>query len=101
MGAPTMHDKQRTAMLDWEDVRCFATLARHGTVAGAARKLKVTPEAVAHRIANLERTLGYPVFTREADALHLNGAGAAALAEAAQMEMAACSLLQKRPLGVP
>jgi len=96
-----MTDKQTATALDWEDIRCFATLARHGTVTGAARRLKVTPDTVARRLENLERVLGYAVFTREADALLLNGAGAAALAEAAQMEMAACSLLQKRPIGVP
>lgn len=86
--------------LDWEDVRYFHTLARHGTLIGAARRLGTTPQVVAQRLENLEQTLGYPVFTREAGALVLNSAGAAALGEAAQMEMAACSLLQKRPSAV-
>ncbi len=95
-----MHDKKRFAALDWEDVHYFATIARHGTLAGAARKLGTTPPVVAQRLENLERTLGYQVFTREAGALVLNSAGAAAFCEAAQMEMAACSLLQKQPAAV-
>jgi DNA-binding transcriptional LysR family regulator len=87
-------------LIDWEDLRYFFTVARHGTLAGAARKLGATPQAVAQRLENLERTLGYEVFTREAGALVLNSAGAAAFGEAAQMEMAACSLLQKHPPAV-
>ena len=91
--------KQDT-LLDWEDVRYFATLARHGTLTGAARRLGCTPDLVARRLENLERTLGYEVFTRSAGALVLNTAGAAALGEAAQMEMAANSLRQKHPTDV-
>ena len=51
------------------------------------------------QIANYFRLLNelpFPLFTRNANALSLNAAGAAAMAEAAQMEMAACSLTQKR-----
>jgi DNA-binding transcriptional LysR family regulator len=56
---------------------------------------------VKRRLEHLERTLGYALFARGPGRYRLNAAGAAALAEAAQMEMAACSLLQKRPAGVP
>lgn len=87
-------------LLDWEDVRYFAALARHGSLLGAARRLGCTTDLVARRLENLERTLGYAVFTRSAGALVLNQAGAAALGEAAQMEMAANSLLQKHPADV-
>jgi len=86
--------------LDWEDIRFFATLARHHTLALAAAALNTTATHVERRLAHLERTLGYPLFTRASSGFRLNAAGAAALAEAAQMEMAACSLLQKRPAGV-
>src|SRR5262245_38797023 len=90
-----MTDKTRTAV-DWEDVRFFTALARHGTLAATARTLKVTHATVARRLANFEAALGRPLFTRGADGLALNAAGAAALAEAAQMEMAACALAEKR-----
>jgi DNA-binding transcriptional LysR family regulator len=92
-----MTDKKRSSV-DWEDVRFFTALARHGTLAAAARSLKVTHATVARRLANFEAALGRPLFTRGAAGFALNAAGAAALAEAAQMEMAACALADKREL---
>ncbi|MEO8064017.1 MAG: LysR family transcriptional regulator [Pseudomonadota bacterium] len=91
-----MTDKKRSASLDWEDVRFFAALARNGTLAGTARGLKVTHATVARRLANLESTLGRPLFSRSASGFSLNATGATALAEAAQMEMAACALMERR-----
>jgi DNA-binding transcriptional LysR family regulator len=82
--------------LDWEDVRFFAALARHRNPGAAARSLGVTAAEVERRIGNLEAALGHRLFNRTGHSLELNGAGAAALAEAAQMEMAACSLAQLR-----
>src|SRR5215831_11417984 len=90
-----MTDKKRTAV-DWEDIRFFTALARHGTLAATARTLKVTHATVARRLANFEAALGRPLFTRGSDGFALNAAGAAALAEAAQMEMAACALADRR-----
>ena len=90
-----MTDKKRTAV-DWEDVRFFTALARHRTLAATARTLKVTHATVARRLASFETALGRPLFTRSAHGFALNAAGAAALAEAAQMEMAACALADKR-----
>jgi DNA-binding transcriptional LysR family regulator len=84
--------QKRTAGLDWEDVRFFAALARHGTLAATARTLKVTHATVARRLANLETTLGQPLFARHRTGLRLNAAGASALGEAAQMELAAGAL---------
>jgi DNA-binding transcriptional LysR family regulator len=94
-----MTDKKRSARevpVDWEDVRFFTALARHGTLAATARALKVTHATVARRLASFEATLGRPLFTRSAGGFALNAAGAAALAEAAQMEMAACALADRR-----
>jgi molybdenum-dependent DNA-binding transcriptional regulator ModE len=90
-------EQRGLAMLDWEDVRFFAALARHRTLLATARALKVTCESVERRLTSLESVLGYPLFQRSGGEFTLNAAGAAALAEAAQMEMAACSLLQKVP----
>jgi DNA-binding transcriptional LysR family regulator len=91
-----MTDKKRTASLDWEDVRFFAALARNGTLAASARSLKVTHATVARRLANLEATLGRALFTRGAAGFTLNAAGAAVMDEAAQMEMAAGALSDRR-----
>lgn len=84
--------QKRTAALDWEDVRFFAALARHHTLAATARNLRVTHATVARRLSNLESTLGQPLFARSRDGFRLNAAGAAALGEAAQMELAASAL---------
>lgn len=91
-----MTEKKRAASVDWEDVRFFTALARHGTLAATARTLKVTHATVARRLASFEATLGRPLFSRGANGFALNAAGAAALAEAAQMEMAAVALADKR-----
>jgi DNA-binding transcriptional LysR family regulator len=81
--------------LDWEDLRFFATLARHGTLTGAARALRTSAETVERRLVNLETTLGHPLFSREGSGFSLNAAGAEVFSEAAQMEMAACSLAHR------
>jgi DNA-binding transcriptional LysR family regulator len=93
-----MTENKKTAVLDWEDVRYFSALARHGSVVATARALNVTDETVKRRIANLEATLDYELFTRGARSFSLSAAGATALAEAAQMEMAAGALVQIRAL---
>src|SRR3954471_11277696 len=90
-----MTDKKQSSV-DWEDVRFFTAVARHGTLAATARSLKVTHATVARRLASFEAALGRPLFTRGAAGFALNAAGAAALAEAAQMEMAACALADRR-----
>jgi DNA-binding transcriptional LysR family regulator len=77
-------------------VRFFTALARHGSLASTARALKVTHATVSRRLDNLESSLGHPLFTRNARGYSLNAAGAATMAEAAQMEMAACALTEKR-----
>ena len=92
-----MKPHARSLTLDWEDVRYFIALARHGTLLGAAAQPACDyRRSRLRRLDSLEAALGCALFTRSAGDITLNAAGAAALAEAAQMEMAACSLLQKR-----
>jgi DNA-binding transcriptional LysR family regulator len=79
-------------LFDWDDIRFFTALARHRRLDVAARALGVPRRTVLGRIASLERSLGVELFARSARGFRLNEAGAAALAEAAQMEMAACAL---------
>ncbi len=96
-----MKNNTRLTSLDWEDVRVFTALARLRTLAATAQALQSSPTAVVRRLDRLESALGYALFTRGASRFVLNRAGAAALSDAAQMEMAACSLVQRRPAGVP
>lgn len=88
---PQMTDKCITTF-DWEDVRYFAALAHHGSLAATARALKVSDATVLRRLARLEARMGTPLFTRKGRGLSLTTTGVLALAEAAQMEMAACAL---------
>src|SRR5262249_55910997 len=61
-----MPDKKRTGRLDWEDVRYFVALARHGTLSSTARSLRVNHATVARRIVSLETLIGRPLFDRRA-----------------------------------
>src|SRR5262245_48818429 len=88
----TMPDKKRTAALDWEDVRYFAALARHGSLSATARALRVTHATVARRVAALEALLGRDLFDRRADGYALTAAGRIVQDEANAMEAAALSL---------
>src|SRR5579863_7524759 len=86
-----MADQFRTAA-DWEDVRFFAALARHGGLSAAARALSVNHATVARRVAGLERTLGAKLIERRPNGYELTAAGRDALAAAGAMEAAAQSL---------
>lgn len=89
-----MTAKQCATTLDWEDLRFFAALARHRTLAAAAKTLSVTHASVARRLGSLEARVGSPLFTRRARTFVLTATGLSVLAEAAQMEMAACAVSQ-------
>jgi DNA-binding transcriptional LysR family regulator len=89
-----MTAKKGIATLDWEDVRFFAALARHRNLAATARTLEVSQALVSHRLGRLEAMLGSALFKRRARGYALTEAGVSVLAEAAQMEMAACALTE-------
>ena len=82
-------------LLDWEDIRFFAVLARHRRIDAAARALGVPRRSLTGRIANLERALEVRLFVRSARSWRLNASGAAVLGEVAQMEMAACAIFMQ------
>lgn len=43
----------------------FEACARHASFARAAAELNITPSAVSHRIANLEKNVGEALFARQ------------------------------------
>jgi DNA-binding transcriptional LysR family regulator len=90
--------KKRTE-LDWEDVRYFVALARHGTLSATARGLRVNHATVARRVASLERLLGRPLFDRRAKGYALTAEGEAVLDEARIMDEAALSVLRRLDAG--
>lgn len=86
-----MADQIRTP-LDWEDIRVFVALARHGSLSGAARALSVTHATISRRIQSLERTLEERLVDRRPDGYVLTSAGTKVLAAACEMESAAAKL---------
>jgi len=75
--------------MDWEDVRFFLALARHGSLSAAARALGVNHATVSRRVAGLEDSLGEALFERRPTGYLLTQAGQRALAQAAAMAEAA------------
>jgi DNA-binding transcriptional LysR family regulator len=90
-----MIDKKRTASLDWEDVRYFVALARHGSLSATSRALRVNHATVSRRVAGLEARLGRALFDRRAAGYVLTAAGRAVLDEAEAMDTAAAAVLRR------
>lgn len=86
-----MTDRFRTDV-DWEDVRIFVALARHGSLSATARALSVNHATVARRLASLEEALGEPLAERRPGGYVLTSAGEHILVSAQAMEAAAASL---------
>jgi DNA-binding transcriptional LysR family regulator len=91
-----MAERIRTGV-DWQDVRFFAALARHGSLSGAARALAVNHATVARRLAGLEEALGAKLIERRPNGYELTAAGRSALIAAGAMEAAAQSLARPAP----
>jgi DNA-binding transcriptional LysR family regulator len=85
-------------MADWGDLRYFLELSRSGTLAAAARKLRVDYTTVGRRLAALEQDLGAKLFERTPEGLILTAAGESIRAAAEEMEEAAL-LVEQRALG--
>ena len=78
--------------LRWDDVRVFLAVHRHGTMAGAARALKVDQTTVGRRLAALEEALDARLFDRKPDGLALTPAGEGILAAAERCEESVLAL---------
>ena len=63
------------AMLDWDDLRFFLAVARHRTLAVAAKHLHVTQSTVSRRLASLQEGMGVRLLQRTADGYLLTLAG--------------------------
>jgi DNA-binding transcriptional LysR family regulator len=51
-------------MFDWNDLKYFLAVARHGSTLAAARALRVNQSTVHRRLVELEQRLGQPIVTR-------------------------------------
>jgi len=62
--------------IHWDDLRVLLALENEGSLAGAARALKVDGSTVSRRLAALESALGAQLVARTPDGAKLNAAGA-------------------------
>ena len=79
-------------MMDWNGIRDFLAVVEAGSLAGAARRLKVSQPTISRRIAALEESLGVMLFNRTTRRLDLTGAARRILSTALSMEQTALSI---------
>ncbi|HUC72161.1 MAG TPA: LysR family transcriptional regulator [Stellaceae bacterium] len=88
--------------MNWDDIRIFLAVARHGSLRAAGRALGLSQPTVGRRLAAFEQTFGGPtLFDRLPDGLRLNAAGEALVAAAERLESAALALERRRIAGSP
>ena len=75
--------------MDWNDLRYFLAVARHGSTLAAGRSLRTSQTTVARRIAALEQVLGIALFERRQAGYALTPAGEGLLDHAKRVETAA------------
>ena len=79
-------------MLDWDDLRFFLAVARHGTLASAAKHLHVTQSTVSRRLASLQERMGVRLLQRSADGYLLTLAGQSIMKRVERVEAEALSV---------
>lgn len=72
--------------MNWDDLRFFLSVARTGTLSGAAREIGVNHATVLRRLRALEEELETALFERRADGYGLTAAGEEILKSAGRIE---------------
>ncbi|VWX61250.1 DNA-binding transcriptional regulator, LysR family [Burkholderiales bacterium 8X] len=75
-------------MLDWNDLKFFAAVARHGSTLAAGRALKVDQSTVQRRLTALERHIGRALVQRHTTGYKLTDFGCEVLGAAREVERA-------------
>lgn len=81
--------------MDWNDLRYLLAVHRQGSLARAARELKVTKATCSRRLAALERALGSPLVERTPGGLVLTAAGREVIGAAERIDADLGSLEQR------
>jgi DNA-binding transcriptional LysR family regulator len=90
-----------TAM-DWDDVRVFLAVARHGSLRAAGRALRLSQPTMGRRLTAFEAAFGGPtLFDRLPEGLRLNAAGEQLISAAESVERAALMLERRRAAASP
>lgn len=81
---------QRMAGMEpqWDDLKIFLAVARHESLSGAGRLLKVDPATVGRRIARLEASYGTPLFAKSPTGYALTDAGQRLMGHAVRVDQA-------------
>lgn len=80
------------AMLDWDDLRSFLAIARHGNLSAAARALKVTQTTMGRRLDALHERSGARLLQKTPAGFVLTPAGERVLGAVERMEAEALSV---------
>ena len=83
-------------MFEWDDVKYFLAVARHGSTLAAAKALTVNQSTVQRRITELERKLGRELVKRYSTGYRLTEFGEEMLPYAEQIERAALAFEQRK-----
>lgn len=79
-------------MLDWDDLRFFLSIVRHGNLSAAAKELRVAQSTVGRRLLSLEASLGVRLLDRTPQGYVATLAGDEVLVKAKRLEEEALSL---------
>jgi DNA-binding transcriptional LysR family regulator len=79
-------------MFDWNDLRHFLAVARHGSTIAAAKNLNLSQSTVHRRLDELEKQVGRPIVIRQAAGYRLTDFGKELLPHVTQVEDAISSL---------
>ena len=88
-----MHNR---AMFEWDDVKYFLAVARHGSTLAAAKAMRLSQSTVQRRITELEARLGRELVTRHTTGYRLTEFGEEMLPYAEQIERAALAFEQRK-----
>jgi DNA-binding transcriptional LysR family regulator len=86
---------------DWESVRVFLLVIRHGSFRSAAEHLGISINALRRRIDDLEAQFGVTLLTRHVDGVRPTIEGTAILEAAMKMEAASFGLVRARDRATP
>lgn len=87
--------KARRGAIAWDDLRYVLAVASTGSLAGAARKLKISHTTVLRRIGAFEKSLGLRLFERLPTGYVLTAGGEELVAAARHIEETVTSLQRK------
>jgi len=75
-----------TKMLDWDDLKTFLAISRHGNLSAAARALKVSQTTMGRRLEHLHDRAGARLLERTPSGFNLTSSGARVVEHVVRME---------------